>query len=81
MAILIWAMVKAPAKISLASKGSTLSGSSLGWAWLNSLNSALGFYATVSINIPDFTVRLLSFRPYYDSSSFAAIREKRTGVC
>lgn len=54
MAILIWAMVKVPAKISLASKGSSLSGSSLRWAWLNSLNSALGFYATVSINIPDF---------------------------
>ena len=60
MAILIWAMVKVPAKISLASKGLSLSGSSLSWAWLNSLNSALGFYATVSINIPDFTVCLIS---------------------
>jgi cytosine/uracil/thiamine/allantoin permease len=62
MAILIWAMIKAPAKISLASNGSTLSGSSLRWAWLNSLNSSLGFYATVSINIPDFTVRPVGFQ-------------------
>ena len=76
MAILIWAMVKVPAKISLASKGSSLSGSSLSWAWLNSLNSALGFYATVSINIPDFTVRLVSFTSTVNSSSCAAIREK-----
>jgi len=55
MAILIWAMIEVPAKISLASEGPSLSGSSLNWAWLNALNSALGFYATVSINIPDFT--------------------------
>ena len=80
MAILIWAMVKVPAKISLASKGSSLSGSSLSWAWLNSLNSALGFYATVSINIPDFTVRLVSLTSTVNSSSCAAIREKWKGV-
>ncbi|KAG5641573.1 hypothetical protein DXG03_004699 [Asterophora parasitica] len=57
LAILIWAMVKAPARISLAPKQKGLSGSALAWAWLSSLNSSLGLYATVSINIPDFTVR------------------------
>lgn len=56
LAVLIWAMVKVPAKISLAPNGPSLSGSALSWAWLSSLNSALGFYATLSINIPDFTV-------------------------
>jgi NCS1 family nucleobase:cation symporter-1 len=61
MAILVWAMIKAPAKISLTSNGSSLSTSSLRWAWLSSLNSALGSYATVAINIPDFTVRLVCF--------------------
>jgi cytosine/uracil/thiamine/allantoin permease len=61
MAILVWAMIKAPAKISLTSNGSSLSTSSLRWAWLSSLNSALGSYATVAINIPDFTVRLVFF--------------------
>lgn len=73
MAILIWAMVKVPAKISLASKGSSLSGSSLRWAWLNSLNSALGFYATVSINIPDFAVRPVCFR-HWSNSVFIEVR-------
>ena len=56
LAVLIWAMVKVPAKISLAPNGPSLNGSALGWAWLRSLNSALGLYATLAINIPDFTV-------------------------
>ncbi|KAG6873098.1 hypothetical protein C0995_002941 [Termitomyces sp. Mi166 len=60
LSILIWAMVKVPSRISLApSKGplveTTLSGSSLAWAWFNALNSSLGLYATLAINIPDFT--------------------------
>jgi len=76
LAILIWAMVKVPAKTSLATTGSSLSGSLLRWAWLNSLNSALGNYATVSINIPDFTVCLLYSRPDDNSSFCVAIREK-----
>lgn len=57
LAILIWAMVRHPAKVSLASQRSSLSGRALGWAWLNALNSSLGVYATVAVNIPDFTVR------------------------
>lgn len=57
LAILIWAMVRVPAKISLAPHKSTLTGSAAGWAWLSALNSSLGFYATVAVNIPDFTVR------------------------
>ncbi|KAF9043599.1 cytosine-purine permease [Hymenopellis radicata] len=55
LAILIWAMVKAPPSISLEPKHSKLSGSSLRWAWLHALNSALGGYATLAVNIPDFT--------------------------
>ncbi|KAG6908044.1 hypothetical protein DXG01_006406 [Tephrocybe rancida] len=60
LAILIWAMVRVPSSISLApDRGplspTTLSGSQQAWAWLNALNSSLGLYATLSINIPDFT--------------------------
>ncbi|RDB19656.1 hypothetical protein Hypma_013249 [Hypsizygus marmoreus] len=55
LAMLIWAMVKVPPKISLVPKHSTLSGSAFAWAWLSALNSSLGFYATLSVNIPDFT--------------------------
>ncbi|KAF9456393.1 cytosine-purine permease [Collybia nuda] len=55
LAILIWAMSKAPPQISLSPKHTSLSGSALSWAWLNALNSSLGFYATVAVNIPDFT--------------------------
>ncbi|KAG6837788.1 hypothetical protein H0H93_001715, partial [Arthromyces matolae] len=53
-------MVKVPSHISLAPASSplvqnTLHGSALAWAWLNALNSSLGLYATLAINIPDFT--------------------------
>ncbi|KAG6859781.1 hypothetical protein C0995_004155 [Termitomyces sp. Mi166 len=59
-AMLVWAMVRVPSSKSLApNKGpltqTTLSGSTLAWAWLNALNSSLGLYSTLSINIPDFT--------------------------
>lgn len=56
LAILIWAVVKVPAKVSLSQTRGSLSGSQLGWAWLSALNSSLGIYATLAINIPDFTV-------------------------
>lgn len=56
LAILIWAMIRAPPRVSLAPKHTSLSGSALSWAWLSALNSSLGFYATVAVNIPDFTV-------------------------
>ncbi|KAF5353440.1 hypothetical protein D9756_008119 [Leucocoprinus leucothites] len=55
LSMLIWAFVKVPASVSLAPKHSQLNGSALSWAWLGALNSALGFYATLSVNIPDFT--------------------------
>ncbi|GBE88557.1 Uncharacterized permease [Sparassis crispa] len=55
IAILIWAFVKVPASEGLFSQKSTLSGSDLSWAWLSALNSALGIYSTLAVNIPDFT--------------------------
>lgn len=58
LAILIWSFVKVPASTSLGPLHSTISGSTFSWAWLSALNSALGIYATLAVNIPDFTVSL-----------------------
>lgn len=57
LSILIWAFVKVPPKTSLDPLHTSLHGSGLSWAWLSALNSALGIYATLAVNIPDFTVR------------------------
>lgn len=58
LAMLIWAFVKVPSSSpgGLIAEHTTLSGASLSWAWLSALNSALGIYATLGVNIPDFTV-------------------------
>ena len=58
IAILIWAFVKVPPSKGLFEQNSILSGSALSYAWLSALNSALGIYSTLAVNIPDFTVRL-----------------------
>jgi len=55
LAMLIWAFVKVPSSEGLFQQHSTLSGSKLSWAWLSALNSALGIYSTLAVNIPDFT--------------------------
>ncbi|EED86020.1 predicted protein [Postia placenta Mad-698-R] len=60
LAMLIWAFVKVPVNSSggLFNQHSTLSGSDMSWAWLSALNSALGIYSTLAVNIPDFTSTL-----------------------
>ncbi|KAH6904538.1 cytosine-purine permease [Coprinopsis sp. MPI-PUGE-AT-0042] len=65
IAILIWAMVKAPPSVSLGPHKATIHGSAASWAWLSALNGALGFYATLSVNIPDFTRYANSERAQY----------------
>jgi nucleobase:cation symporter-1, NCS1 family len=57
LALLIWALVKVPPNGELFSQRALLHGSELSWAWLSALNSALGSYSTLGVNIPDFTVR------------------------
>ena len=59
LAMLIWAFVKVPSSEGLFQQHSSLSGSALSYAWLSALNSALGIYSTLAVNIPDFTVSLL----------------------
>lgn len=61
LAMLIWSFVKVPVRVSLEPRHTQLTGADLSWAWLGALNSALGLYATLSVNIPDFTVRMLVF--------------------
>jgi nucleobase:cation symporter-1, NCS1 family len=56
IALLIWAVVKVPPNSGLLTRKAELSGSKLSWAWLGALNSALGSYSTLGVNIPDFTV-------------------------
>ena len=83
LGILIWAVVKVPVKPNFDPVHTKLSGSILCWAWLSALNSALGSFATLAVNIPDFTVSGLSDNLGPDSVyifAFVAIRQKRTSV-
>ncbi len=57
LAMLIWALVKVPTLKGLFGQHADIAGASVSWAWLRALNSALGGYATLAVNIPDFTVR------------------------
>lgn len=52
LAILIWSFVKVPVSVSLDTHHATLAGSALSFAYLKALNSALGIYATLAVNIP-----------------------------
>ena len=58
LAMLIWAVVKVPTSEGLFGQHAQVSGSKLSWGWLSALNSALGIYATLAVNIPDFTVSI-----------------------
>ncbi|PSR98909.1 hypothetical protein PHLCEN_2v4229 [Hermanssonia centrifuga] len=55
LAMLIWAVVKVPTLKGLFGQHADIAGASVSWAWLRALNSALGGYATLAVNIPDFT--------------------------
>jgi NCS1 family nucleobase:cation symporter-1 len=76
LAILIWAFVRVPARESLEIQHSSLKGSAFSWAWLSALNSALGLYATLSVNIPDFTVCPLRDQRRLKLTFFVALREE-----
>ena len=59
LALLIWAFVKVPPSDGFFTLHATATGSSFSWAYLTALNVSLGFYATLAVNIPDFTVGVL----------------------
>jgi nucleobase:cation symporter-1, NCS1 family len=56
LSMLIWPVVKTGGAKPIFEQKSSLHGSALGYAWLAALNSAVGNYAALSVNIPDFTV-------------------------
>ncbi|EJU01818.1 cytosine-purine permease [Dacryopinax primogenitus] len=53
--MMIWAFIRAGGAGPIFLQPATLSGSKLAWAWLAGLQSVLGTYSTLSVNIPDFT--------------------------
>ncbi|KAF9779792.1 NCS1 nucleoside transporter family [Thelephora terrestris] len=55
LALLIWSFVAVPPSKGLFSLHATVTGSEFSWAYLRALNAALGLYATLAVNIPDFT--------------------------
>lgn len=68
LAMLIWAFVKVPASEGLLAESATLKGGALSFAWLSALNSALGIYSTLAVNIPDFTVSDKLFKSGHSDS-------------
>ncbi len=58
-AMLIWSIVRVPTSISLKPQHTALSGVELDWAYMSAINSALGVWLTVGVNIPDFSVSVL----------------------
>ncbi|KIJ18168.1 hypothetical protein PAXINDRAFT_179500 [Paxillus involutus ATCC 200175] len=55
LSMVIWAFVRVPPSDGLFSQHATITGSQFSWTWLSAMNSALGVYASLSVNIPDFT--------------------------
>ncbi|KAJ7867667.1 cytosine-purine permease [Mycena olivaceomarginata] len=74
LAMLIWAMHEAPpTRCALRSAAS--------WAWLSSLNSALGIYATLAVNIPDFTRYAKNERAQYVQIIIIPVAFTLAGFC
>ncbi|KAI9573862.1 NCS1 nucleoside transporter family [Boletus coccyginus] len=55
LAMVIWAFVRVPPSSGLFAEHATITGAQFSWSWLSAMNSALGAYSTLSVNIPDFT--------------------------
>ncbi|KAB5588678.1 Permease, cytosine/purine, uracil, thiamine, allantoin family protein [Ceratobasidium theobromae] len=64
LSMMIWAFARTGGGPIFAQKA-TVSGSALSWAMLSAMNSAIGNYATLSVNIPDFTRYARSPRDQY----------------
>jgi NCS1 family nucleobase:cation symporter-1 len=63
LAMMIWAFATTGGGVIFHQKG-TLSGTALAWAWFGALNSTLGNFSTLAVNIPDFTRYARSEREY-----------------
>jgi nucleobase:cation symporter-1, NCS1 family len=90
VALFVWAVVKAPVAESLNQEHSSLSGSQFNWAWISSMNSALGVWLTLAVNIPDFTryakreksqyIQLALIPPIFTLIGFVGLVVTSTGV-
>ncbi|KDQ12361.1 hypothetical protein BOTBODRAFT_176584 [Botryobasidium botryosum FD-172 SS1] len=65
LAMLIWALVKTKGGGPIFNQRTSLSSSQLAWAWLSAVNNSMGNYATMAVNIPDFTRYARSERDQY----------------
>lgn len=81
LAMVIWAFIRVPPSNGLFAEHAAITGTQFSWSWLSALNSALGTYATLSVNIPDFTVRSSSFFVSYiahrNSSGMRKTRKRK----
>lgn len=79
LALLIWAFVRVPSSSSLLTPTQTLSGKELLWAWLGAFNSAIGFFSSLSVNMPNFTVSkcILYNRAYLCDNKFRGMRRMK----
>ncbi|KAF8483426.1 NCS1 nucleoside transporter family [Russula ochroleuca] len=90
LALLIWAFVRVPPSRSLLTPTQTLSGKELLWAWLSAFNSAIGFFASLSVNMPNFTryakneraqyIQLLVIPALITLASFVGITVTSAGI-
>ncbi|KAG8895206.1 hypothetical protein FRB99_000708, partial [Tulasnella sp. 403] len=67
ISMMVWALVKTGGTKGngIFSQPGTIHGSAAVWAWFAALNSALGNFATLAVNIPDFTRFARSPRAQY----------------
>ncbi len=77
--LFVWAVVKVPISSGLIAQRSALSGSALSYAWLGAMNSALGSYASMAVNIQDFTVSATYLSPqiYFHRTSSGMLRTNK----
>ncbi|KAG6370744.1 putative permease [Boletus reticuloceps] len=88
--MVIWAFIRVPPSNGLSAEHATITGTQFSWSWLSALNSVLGAYATLSVNIPDFTryaknekaqfVQPLIIPVAFILSSFAGIAVTSAGI-
>ncbi|KAJ6561882.1 permease for cytosine/purines, uracil, thiamine, allantoin-domain-containing protein [Mycena capillaripes] len=80
IAMLAWAMARAPPHLSLAKPGA-LNGSASAWAFLGAMNSAIGAWSTLSVNISDFTRYAINEKAQYVQAVFIPAIVTLVGFC
>jgi len=79
--MLIWAFIRVPPTKSILAPKAVLSGKELSWAWISAFNSAIGFFATAGVNMPDFTVSKPSHKRTYSCDNETQRYAKNERAC